>query len=70
MVCLAYTLVNLIHRPNPTFSSRHRPINIVVSIVTIIIITKGDIMLGGQDLFHYVLFTTHFISIKTSLGLA
>lgn len=71
MVCLAYKLVYLINRPNPTFSSRHRPINIFVSTV-IIIITKGDIMLGGQDLFHYVFFTTHLISSrpKTSLGLA
>lgn len=69
MVCLAYKLVYLILRPNPTFSSRHRPINIVVSTV-IIIITKGDIMYGGQDLFNYVFFTTHFFSSKTSLGLA
>lgn len=69
MVCIAYKLVYLILRPNPTFSSRHRPINIVVSTV-IIIITKGDIMYGGQDLFHYVLFTTHFFSSKTSQGLA
>lgn len=70
MVCLAYKLVYLILRPNPTFSSRHRPINIFVS--TVIIITKGDIMLGGQDLFHYVFFITQFISSspKFSLGLA
>lgn len=69
MVCLAYNLVYLIVRPSPAFSSRHRPINIDASTV-IIIITKGDIMLGGQDLFHYVIFTTHFISSKTSLVLA
>lgn len=70
MVCLAYKLVYLIFRPTQLFApGTHRPINIVASTV-IIINTKGGIMLGGQDLFHYVLFTTHFISSKTSLGLA